>query len=209
MHVNVHEETGVETRAERKDAVRQRERNAIDVRPRKLAQRRIHRRHHRERREEVLAELPVRRPGLALYIRSERQSIDEHRACADELDVVRTCVAQHLHPSERAPLDLEREQRCGLELAEAPLVGIADEGNLLGPQHDVRGRRSWHAQIDFLVRDHQPILYELVVKPRPDEAGIRVSRLCVDLSVGDAVPEENEPARITEGAGGSRDRLIA
>ena len=90
--------------------------------------------HQGQRRQEVLTELPVADPGLALGVVAEGERVDEDRASVLELDVVGRRVAQRHVELERASLDAECQQRGVLELAEAPLVGIGHEVELLGQQ---------------------------------------------------------------------------
>ena len=77
----------------------------------------------------MLTELAVGRPGLAFLVDFEGQAIDEHRAAADKLNIVSRGIFQDHAPLQGFFLQVQGEQRGIFELAEAPLVGVGDEGD--------------------------------------------------------------------------------
>ncbi len=92
----------------------------------------------------MVAELPVRGPDLAVLVRAERQRIDEHGLCAEELDVEGGGVREGDAALEALQVHVEVQERCVLQRMEAPFVGIRDEGQLR-MLDDVRGARGERA----------------------------------------------------------------
>ena len=127
MEVEVGRQPQVEPRPAGKQPRGEVERDAVDEVAQHEAAARVAMRHERQRREEVLAELAVRRPWLGRLGDFEAEAVDEDRPPGVELDVVGARVAQPHSRVERARLDLEGQERGLLELREGPLVGIRDE----------------------------------------------------------------------------------
>ena len=87
---------------------------------------------------QVLAELTVGHPRRVGGPPLERQHIDEHRPAAIKRDVERAGVLQRHAGADGLGLDIERQQRRVLELAERPLVWIGDEFDF-ARAHDLPG----------------------------------------------------------------------
>ena len=117
------------------------ERDPVEVRAQEVRQADVAPGHQRQRRQEVLAELAVRDPRRAVLVRLERQRVDQDRAAVAELDVVRRGVALRPAVRERVELGVERQERRVAQLAEGPLVRVADELDLLGLDHRVGAGR--------------------------------------------------------------------
>ena len=83
---------------------------------------------HQQGVEELLAELAMPQPVLAVAIRTERERVDEDGARSLELHVESGRVAQREAAPERVEVDVEMEEGRGLERRERPLVGPGDEG---------------------------------------------------------------------------------
>ena len=160
--------------------------------------------HQRERGEEVLAELPVRHPRPALHEVFERERVDQDRAPAVELHVVRGGVAERHPVIHRRRLHAQREERRIAQLGEAPLVRIGDERHELGTQHAGGPPFSGQRRV-LLVRDQE----SGVVKGRSQARGLEppevLGRRRVDVAVQDAVAAEDVAARVAERTG---DRVV-
>ncbi|MFN8619457.1 MAG: hypothetical protein U0869_01760 [Chloroflexota bacterium] len=158
-------------------------------------------RHQRKGREEVLAELAIGDPGCALDVPLERERVDEHRLRAAELDVVGGRVAQGQPRVKRLELDVERQERRVLELPEAPLVGVADEVELLRPDDPPRGGRVERGlEGHVLERQHRAGRHQALVQTALEvrlPVGLEGRR---DLAVDRPVAPEDEPGGITPGA---------
>jgi hypothetical protein len=123
-------------------------------------------RHQGQRRQEVLAELPVGRPRLGWLGHLEAEAVDQDRPSRLELDVVRARVLEPHARVEGPRLELEGEQRGLLELGEAPFVRVRDD--LHGPRsHDGdRIGQGRELERNLGVLDDQPIGDELRVQAR-------------------------------------------
>ncbi len=176
------------------------ERDTLEMRAEKLTELHVHPAHERERHHEVLAELPVRGPGRAFLARLEGQRVDEHRTTRLELDVVGAGVAQGDAADEGALLDVERQECCVAQLAEAPLIRVGNEPDGLGPEHGrgVIGGRQLKG--DSLVGHEEALPGQLVVEARGGDGFEFVLEDPVDLSVQDARAGEDEAARVAERA---------
>ena len=195
------EEPRAEFGPARQEPRRQRERDAVEVRHEELVEAGIDAAHQGQRREEVLAELAVGDPGLPLGIRLERERVDEDGLRAAELDVEPAGVLQR-HPPRHGPsLDLQRRQRRRLELAEAPLVGVADERDRLGRDHLVRRPLDVRGLVGLLMRDEEAGVDQLAVEARLDQAVVVGFCLPVDLSEEPPAPPEDEAGGVAEGGG--------
>ena len=88
--------------------------------------------HQGQRRQEVLAELAVGDPRRAVLERLERERVDQDGPGVAELDVVGGGVLERPAVGDRVELGVERQERRVAQLAEGPLVRIADELDRLG-----------------------------------------------------------------------------
>jgi len=95
--------------------------------------------HQGQRRQEVLAELPVGYPRAALPVPLEGKRVDKDRLAFHELHVVGAAILEGHPELEGFPLDVERGEGCVFELAETPLIGVGYERYLLGP-YDLVGK---------------------------------------------------------------------
>jgi hypothetical protein len=138
VQVDVRKQPVTRARAERQKLRDQVERHTIEEAAEELAQSGVAVRHERERAEEMLAELSIGDPWSTVVVRRERQRVDEHRTCSDELDVVGRGILQDHAEGETEELNVEREERRVLQLAEAPLVRIGDVRHRLRLQDPVR-----------------------------------------------------------------------
>ena len=111
--------------------------------------------HQRQRGEEMLAELAIAHPGRALAIDLERERIDEDRPAPMELHVVGAAILQAHPVLEGTALDLQGGEGGVPVLAEAPLVGIRDELDRLGPDDLVGQGRIPILRRQLFVRDQQ------------------------------------------------------
>src|ERR1017187_8097083 len=112
----------------------------------------------------MLAELPVPGPRLAT-IDLERQGVDQERAALVKLNVVRAAILERHSVQKRAALDFEGRQRSVSKSAHAPLEGVRDELDPLGPEHLVGQLRIGSFAGNFLVANQQASLYQIVVEP--------------------------------------------
>jgi hypothetical protein len=186
----------------------------------------LHRLEH-QRVQVEHAELAVADPGLALAQALERADVDEHRAGAAELHVVRRRVLQDHVLLQRRQQQVELAQRRVLEHREGPLVRVRDERDALVAQ-DAGGLVDEHAAIDGSVLDllgaHDPLVVEQAGAAQRHEVGQTVRReRAVDVvaRVEDAALGVAERARLEScglrggvrgrghGAGHSRRRLRA
>ena len=165
VHRDVDHDPRSESQASRQQATRKIERHAIEMHAAQLTERRIDVCDECQRGEEMLAELPVCHPRLIGRQEAERQGVDEHRPSPDELNVVGTGVAQDQPTFESSPLNLEGEERGGLQLTEAPLEGVADERDRLRRDHRVGWRCVLETQRNLVARDEQPVSREFVEEP--------------------------------------------
>ena len=91
----------------RQQRAREVERHPVDMVPKKTYQAHVYAAHQRERREKVLAELPVGDPRLALAVSLERERVDEKGAAIVELNVVGARILQNHAAREGEFLDRE------------------------------------------------------------------------------------------------------
>jgi len=162
--------------------------------------------HQGQRREKVLAELAVAVPRTALLVALERERIDQDRPALEKLDVVGARVLERHVVAQGRLLNSEGGERRVLELAEAPLVGIGEEGDLLGAQRQVGLAGARSRILDLLVGDEQPLARELLVEPGRHQPIVMGCVAAVDPAVDDAVAGEDEAAGIPEG--GAEDLVI-
>ncbi len=148
----------------------------------------------------MLAELTVRLPRPSLDVALERERVDQDGVAIEELRVVRARVTEHEAVLQRALLCVERQQRGILQLAEAPLVRVGDEGHSPRPQHGERVRRGGEAWIGGLVGNEQPVARELVVEARGEEGLEFLAETVVDLAIERAFARVDEAARVAERA---------
>ena len=157
-----------------------------------------------QRIEEQHAELPVAGPRLVGPEALERADVDEHRPRAAPLDVVGRCVLERKVRPQRAPVELELEQRGVLEHRERPLVGIGDERHALVPQH---ARGCAREQVGMAVerrrlrRHDAALVHQLPPQRRGDDRlPVLQSRAAQDAE--DAVRRgEHATLMVAEGAG--------
>src|SRR5919108_1351195 len=118
-----------------------------------------------ERVEEEHAELPVAGPGLALTEPLERADVDEDRLRAAELDVVGRGVLEDQAGADRAPHEVELEQRRVAEHPEGPLVGVGDDGDDVvledGRNVAVEGVRHFRDAVRLVRADELPLALQL------------------------------------------------
>ena len=118
-----------------------------------------------QRIEEEHAELPVARPRLVRAQALERADVDEHRRRAPPLHVVGGGVLERQVRPQRAPVEVELQQRGVLEHRERPLVRVGEEGHPLVAQRargvrgqqvrqlvELRGLRGHHAALGLQLR---------------------------------------------------------
>ena len=157
--------------------------------------------HDRQRRQEVLAELAVGDPRSAVLVRLERQRVDHDRARVAELDVVGRGVLERPAGGQRLELDVERQQRGVLELAERPLEGIRDELDLLGPDDRPGVGRRGVGEVRRFVADQAAGLDQAVGQATGEEGVPVVDRGRTDLAVQDPVAAVDEAAGVAIGTG--------
>ena len=163
VQVEVRQQAEVQPGPPRQQLAGQVERDAVRVGPQQARQPDVALGDQRQRRQEVLAELAIRDPRRAVLVRLERERIDEDRPGLAELDVVGGGVLELPAVGHRVELGVERQQRGVAQLAERPLVGIADELDPLGPDDGVRLGALGALDRHGLVRD-EPTAGE---EPRP------------------------------------------
>ncbi len=142
-----------EAAPERQQAAREVEREAVDEVAQQQDRADVSVGRQGERGQEVLAELAVGDPRRAGLEGLERERVDEHRPAAQELDVVGGGVAQREAGPEGRRLGVEGQERRVAELPERPLVGVADERDLLGPDDGVRPVVGRERQVCGLIGD--------------------------------------------------------
>ena len=111
--------------------------NALDRPPPELPQPEVEQAHECQGREEMLAELPVARPTPDRD-RSRTTRCRSKPAGLVELDVERAAILERHPAKQRAALHFEGRERGVAVGAKAPLAGIRDELDPLGPQNLVR-----------------------------------------------------------------------
>ena len=109
--MNVRQDAWAEPRARRQQPTCQFKRHAVQVGTKELQQPDVDVAHHRERREEELAELPVRDPGPARRQPLERERINPARPSLVIGNVVGGGVLERESMLHRSLLEPEREQR--------------------------------------------------------------------------------------------------
>jgi hypothetical protein len=208
MEMDVREEPQVESCAPRQELRREVERDPVGIGPQQVRQTDVAAGDQRERGEEVLAELPICHPRLALDIRLERERIDHHGAGVAELDVVRRGVLQGPSGLERLELDVERQEGRVLELPERPLIRIGDELDWVGADDRLRGRGGRLGEVDGLVTDETTGGDQPLGEAAGDESVPLVDRRRADLAVQDAVAAVDESAGVSIRTGVADDRGI-
>ena len=198
MQMDVQGQAGAEARAARQQARGQVEGHAVDVDAQQLRQAHVDLRHQRQRRQEVLTELAVGGPGPLLDQPLEGQRVDQDRTRPAELDVVGAGILQAQATRQGALLDLERGQRSALELPEAPLVGIGDEGDAFRLKHLEGQSRIGRSLLQLTVRNKQAPADKLLVQPRGAEQGVVLAIGLIDLPQELAFPLEQESGAIAE-----------
>src|SRR4030042_1536380 len=117
----------------------------------------------------------------------------------DELDVECACVFQGHPVLEGGRLNSQRRPRRVFKLAEAPLVGVADEGQLSWAD-DLVGRLRRLANLAHFLMLHQAAgLHQGRVETRAHEAVVVIPVAGVHLAVEHALPPEEMPAGVTGG----------
>ena len=94
VKMDVEENSGPEIRTDRKQSTGQIQRNAVQIYPRQLMETLVGSARQRERREKVLAELPVAGPGLAFPVPFERERVDMDRPAVMKLYIVGAVVLE-------------------------------------------------------------------------------------------------------------------
>ncbi len=176
------------------------ERDTVEIRAEEHARPNVLFAHQEQRHEEVLTELPVRHPRRAFNSGLKREGVDEERTAVTELHVVGAGVPEHEVARKGAILDRERQERCVLELAERPFIGVGDERNPLGLEHRARLGRRGVVERRLVVRNEESVVRQLTIQTRRQEGVERGFERSVDLAVNDAVAGEDEPAGIAERA---------
>src|SRR6266545_1721629 len=188
-------------RSEREQLNGEIERDPVDVNAEQLLKTDVAVVRQRERRDEVLTELPIRDPRLALRHPLERKRVDEHGATVPELDVECGGVPQRHPELQSSSLNGEGSQGGVLELAEAPLIRIRDERDRLRAEDSMSPRTCCKGDVDLFVRDEEPIGDERAVQPRCHQQVVVLGVTAIHLSVKDVVAREEETAGISERAG--------
>ena len=177
------------------------EREAVEVDAEELAQPDVPQRHQGEGGQEMLAVLAIGGPGLAFDGLAQGQGVDEDGPAAPELDVVGAGVDQRQAPPQGALFDLQGGQRGVLELAEAPLVGIGDERDLLGADQLVDILAALEDGRRLFVRHEKARGGELLIEPRGHEPVIMGPARGKDGPMEDAAAAEDETRGIAERGG--------
>ena len=172
--------------------------DAVQVDPQQLGQPDVPKAHQRERGQEMLAILAVGRPGLAFDGPAQGQGVDEDGPAPQELDVVGAGVDQRHAAAKSALLDIERGQGRVLELAEAPLVGIGDERDLLGADQLGDVLAALDERRHLFVRHEKARGRELFIKPRGHEVVIMGAAGRPYRPMEDAVDAEDEARGVAE-----------
>jgi hypothetical protein len=159
-----------------------------------------------QRIQELFGELAMTDPEITLMVAAERQQIDEDRTRAVELDVIGARIREVHTVLQRIELQIEVQQRGGLERAECPLVRV----------RDMLDRRMFDQVLDAGIREdrtldrrpfrgrelaavHQPV----TIPPPLEKAGIPdvfVMNGCraADSTEDTAVEMINVAGRVTE-----------
>ena len=112
-----------------------------------------------QRVQELLAELPVPEPVLALPVAPQRQDVDEDRARTLELDIVGAGIGQRDVVVEQLQMQVQVQERRGLEGRKRPLVGERDVADPRVLQQIARFlRRPEQSGIDLGARDQPALL---------------------------------------------------
>ena len=156
------------------------QRQAVDELPEHQPAARVAMRHERERSEEVLAELPVRRPRGGQIGDLEREAVDEDRSPAVELHVVGRRIAQPHPGSQRAALNLQGQEGGLAQLGERPLVRIGDQGELARPNDERRAGDGREVARGLVMGHQQPVADQISGQPatarRPSSRRARPGR---------------------------------
>ena len=137
VEVDVRQQAEVEPGPPRQQAAGEIQRDPVGVGTEQAREPDVASGDQRQRSQEVLAELAVGDPRRALVERLERERIDQDGPGIAELDVVRRRILELPAFGHRLELRVERQERGIAQLAEGPLVRIADELDLLGPDDGV------------------------------------------------------------------------
>jgi hypothetical protein len=123
---------------------------------------------HQERVEELLAELPVPQPVLAVAVGAEREGVDEDGRRPPELHVVGGGVAQREAGGEGLEVEVEVEEGRGLERREGPLVGPRHEreARVLEDDRRVEAEPGRFVRVEPPVGNEAPFGGEAVVEAR-------------------------------------------
>jgi len=198
VEVDVCAQTQPESGGRRKQGRREVQRHALEVVAQHPREARVDPRHQGERRQEVLAELPVRHPRLAFGDALEREVVDENRRDAPKLDVVGRRVAQREPGVDGGELDVQRQEGGCFQLTERPLVRPRDEVQRLRPQHgDGSIRIARLLDGCRLPRQEPPARHQLGRKRRLGECVPFLGSAFVHLPQENAVPPVDEPPGIT------------
>ena len=195
------QEPEVEPRPPRHEALGQVERHAVGIGAEQRREPDVAVGHERQGRQEVLAELAVGDPRNAVLVGLERQRVDHDRPRVAELDVVGRGVLERPAGGQRLELDVERQQRGVLELAERPLEGIRDELDLLGPDDRPGVGRRGVGEIRRFVADQAAGLDQAVGQATGEEGVPVVDRGRTDLAVQHPVAAVDEAAGVAIGTG--------
>ena len=149
----------------------------------------------------MLAKLSVGSPRLPLSIGLERKGIDEYRLGVLKLDVIGAAVFQGHAEIKRLFLYSKCEERCLFQLAEAPFIGVGNEGNIFRLDNFVYGVRQGMLSSRFLMGYQPPGFAKSTVKAGTYQALVVVLITNVDLAVYRAVMRKNESAWIPKRGG--------
>ena len=147
----------------------------------------------------MLTKLTIGNPGLIFFVDFEGKRVDQSGLPLEKLYVVCARIFQGHVAVERLLLDSYQRQRRILQLAEAPFVGIGDEGDKFGLNDFVGGSLS--RGLNFPVRNQQMIFNQFVVQTRLDQMIVVLLIETANGSEESAVLGKEKTARISERAG--------
>ena len=169
----------------------------VQVDPKQLAEPDVAKAHQGQRGQKMLTILTIGRPGFAVDGLPKRQGIDQDGTSPQELDIVGAGVDEAQAPGEGALLDLQRGQGGVLQLTEAPLVRVGNEGDLLGAD-DLIEIVGMARGGDLFVRDEEVRGDELFIKSRGHESIVMRPAGGADAAIEDAVAAEDVARRVPE-----------
>ncbi len=134
--------------------------------PQQLGQPDVDQGHQCQRCQEMLAELTIGDPRAILNETLEGERVDQDRLRTAELDVVCAGILQGQAAVQGMLLDLKREERRPLQLAETPFVRVRNEGDAFGLKHPVSKVGISRRFVRFRMRDQKPAVDKILVEAR-------------------------------------------